>query len=250
MAKNELATRIQMNAAEFQELASEFKVDNSDIMIPKILLMQPSSVMVADDKVNARIGDFRNSVNAEKLGTILEPLLFIPFHFTKIWDIIDPEQNNKWLRSDPFNPGDENLPWNYEEEGVKRERVKRLNFFGFIPQQVEAGNILPMVLSFKSTGYREGTKILTQMKLNIAQKKLPWNTVYSLGGEKKKNDDDQTYCVPRISAVGDTHEDTLLLCMEWYRNIKNMTAKVVVDDSDVVGEYTKEAKKASDVGKY
>jgi hypothetical protein len=246
----ELATRMDMNPAEFADIADDFKIDNSDILIPKILLMQPSSEMVADEKIEARIGDFRNSVSGFKVGSILEPFLFIPFHYTKKWDVVVKE-GNKWVRTEPFNVGDENLPWEYEEAGTQMKRVQRLDFFGFVPGLVDKGEILPMVFACKSTGYKEGKKILTQMKVNIAQKKLPWNTVYAIGGEKRKNDDDQTYCVPKIQIAGDAHEDHLRLCMEWYRNIKNMTAKVVVDESDVESEYTKDATRdVADTGKF
>ncbi len=245
----ELSTRMAMDATEFEQLAEEFKVDNSDILIPKILLMQPSSELVADGK--ATIGDFRHSVNSDKIGTIVEPFLYVPFHYTKIWDVVNADENNKWMRSEEFKAGDETLPWEYKEEGKNLKRIKRLNFFGFIPAELEKGNTLPMVLSFKSTGYREGTKILTQMKLNISQKKLPWNNVYAISGEKKKNDDNQTYCVPKVETAGEAHEEYLKLCMEWYRNMKNMTVKAVVDDSDVAKEYTRDAvKDVSDTGKF
>lgn len=246
----ELATRVDMPLAEFQELAEEFKIDKSDILIPKILLMQPSSELVADGK--ATIGDFRNSVSGAKVGTILEPFLFIPFHYNKIWDIVDADEGNKWLRSEPFKSGaDEELPWEFEEAGKKFKRIKRVNLFGLMPKEVEQGNTLPLVLSFKSTGYREGTKILTQMQLNLSHKKLPWNTVYAISGEKRKNEDNQTYCVPKVEVAGEAHEDHLRLCMEWYKQVKSMAQRIVVDESDVTKEAGADlAKEVSDTGKF
>lgn len=225
-------------ASMIDEVLADFKVDSSDILIPKILLMQPSSEMVADGK--ATIGDFRNSVSGEKHGTIVDPFLFVPFHFVKKWDILDADANNKWVESKPFLPGDESLPWEFTELGKKFKRVKRIDMFGFIPGEVSVGNILPMTLSFKSTGYREGTKILTQFILNINKKKLPWANMYSISGEKKKNDDNQTYCIPKVDLAGEAAPEFLELCMQWYKNIKQSLVKVTVDDSDVAKEVATE----------
>lgn len=250
MSKKEVATKTTGSVAvpsEFEEIFQDFQIDSSDILIPKILLMQPGSSFVTDGE--ATIGDFRNSVTKEKLGSINESFAFVPFHFTKSWDIV--ADGGKWVRSEPFNPGDETKPWEFEEEGTKYKRIKRLDFFGFPLKKIEEGVQLPMTLSFRSTGYREGTKILTQFKLNIAKKKLPWADVWGIKGEKLKNEDSQTYCVPRVDIVGNSDEDTLKLCLDWYKNIKNMTVKVVVDDSDVKREYTNDAlKDVSDTGNF
>lgn len=232
---------------EFDFIAQDFKIDSSDILIPKILLMQPTSVFVADEV--ASLGEFRNSVTKEKIGSINDPFSFIPFHFTKQWDIMDDD--GSYIRKEVFNPGDENLPWEFEEGGVKLKRIKRLDFFGFIPKKLEEGHTIPMILSFRSTGYREGTKILTQFQLNISKRKLPWSDVWSIKGEKRKNESNQTYCVPMIDMVGDASVDQQKICMDWYKNIKMNASKIVVDDSDVMKDVqTSAAKDVSDTGKF
>lgn len=240
-------TNAVATAEEFDFIAEDFKIDSSDILIPKILLMQPTSVFVNDEV--ASLGEFRNSVNKEKVGSINEPFLFVPFHFTKQWDIINDDGD--YIRKEAFNPGDENLPWEFKEGDANLKRIKRLDFFGFIPKKLEEGDTLPMILSFRSTGYREGTKILTQFKLNISKRKLPWSDVWSISGEKKKNESNQTYCVPKVDMVGDTSQEVQKTCMEWYKNIKSLASKIVVDDSDVQKEAASDAMKdVSDTGKF
>jgi len=74
----------------------------NDIIIPKILPMQGLSVMVADGK--AMMGEFRDSLSGEKLGSIAEPIPFIPFHVEKVWDILEEDGDQyKWVRSEPLS---------------------------------------------------------------------------------------------------------------------------------------------------
>lgn len=236
VVKKDQLTSLAINEGDFADIANEFNIDSSDILIPKILLMQPTSVFVTDGE--AVLGDFRNSVTKEKIGTVNEPFEFIPFHFTKTWDIVSVDDTSKYIRKEEFKIGGENLPWEFVEEGKNLKRIKRLDFFGFTPKALERGDILPNILSFRSTGYREGTKILTQFKLNISKKKLPWSNIWTIKGEKKKNENNQSYCVPKIDIAGDTPEETLKVCLDWYKNIKSMASRIKVDDSDVEREVT------------
>jgi len=249
--KESALTPVVGTIEDLQDVLGSFKVDSSDILIPKILLMQPTSDMVTDGV--ATIGDFRNSVTKEKMGTIVEPFEFVPFYHTKTWDIHDPNDNNKWLRSEEFNAGDESLAWEFKEDGRDLKRVKRVDLYGFIPSEVEKGRDLPVILSFKSTSYREVTKILTEMKLNASKKKLPWATYFNIGGEKIKNEDNQVYCVIKANLGGETPLQYQKLCLDWWKNIKGNAVKVSVDNSDVspVEEVRKEtAKDVSGTGKY
>lgn len=241
------SNQLALQNTELDEIFVDFKIDSSDILIPKILLMQPSSVFVVDG--DATLGEYRNSVTKEKIGSITESFAFVPFHFTKCWDIV--ADGGKWLRREEFKPGDESLPWEFDEEGVRCKRIKRLDFFGFPLKKLAEGDQLPMILSFRSKSYREGTKMLTQFKLNISKRKLPWSDVWGIKGEKKKNEDNQTYCVPKIDVIAETDEDTLRHCMDWYKNIKAMASRIIVDDSDVKREVTSDAlKDVSETGDY
>jgi hypothetical protein len=218
----------QVSEFDFNEIAAEFKIDSSDILISKILLMQPTSSFVGDGI--ATLGDYRDSVTKEKIGSINDPFKFVPFHFTKCWDIIAP--GGKWLRREPFNPGDESLAWEFQEGDLTMKRVKRLDFFGFVPKDEGFTEELPKIVSFRSTGYREGTKILTQFQMNIGKRRLPWSDVWEISGERLKNAENQSYCVPQVQMVGVSDQDTVKHCMTWYKTIKTMGSKVVVDESE------------------
>lgn len=215
-------------------------VGTSDVVIPKILPMQGLSQLVIDEK--ARIGDFMDSVSGEKLGSISEPIQIIPFMVQKFWDIMeeDDEGNFKWVKSEPLieNPLEkgynDNLPWSDKIDGVEVKRVRRMNFFCLIPKELAKGNDIPYILSFKSTSFREGKKLFTQMFVRNKKAGLaPCAFSFILAGVKQKNDKG-TYVVPTLSMGPKATNEEVAKAFEWYKLIKGGGVKV--DDSDLERE--------------
>lgn len=207
----------------------------NDIIIPKILPMQGLSVMVADGK--AMMGEFRDSLSGEKLGSIAEPIPFIPFHVEKVWDILEEDGDQyKWVRSeplieDPTKAGyNDNLPWTDKVDGIEVKRVRRMNFYVMLPSQIDAGIAVPYVLSFKSTSYREGKKLFTQMYMRNRKANLPPpGYTFILSGVKQKNDKG-TFIVPTIELGPLTPASQISECLSWYKLIKKGAVKV--DDTE------------------
>jgi hypothetical protein len=249
---NEVALK-QTNAVALDvvdDLFEGLEIDSSDILIPKLLLMQPSSQLVGEEK--AQIGEFRDSVSGDKLGSIVDPIVIVPFHFRKSWDIMNADDNNSWLRNEPFTPANALLPWTDKVDGMNIKRIKRLDFFCMVPAQLEKGKVLPMVVSFKSTGYKSGSVILSnwqeartkvqQLKEQalanpklaadiLAQAKPYFSTSFVLSGNKFKNEKNQIYCVPSIQVGAEVPVEVQKLCLQWLHTVK--TAKnIVVDTSD------------------
>lgn len=239
----ELATKasaeVAQHAALVDDVFGDLAIEQSDLVIPKVLLMQPVSAMVAEGK--AQIGDFRHSLSGEKLGTILDPLVIVPFHYSKCIDIVDGA-TGKLIRKDEYNIANAKLPREDKENGQPIRRYQRMDFFCMVPKLLESGSSLPVVVSFKSTGYRAGGIILTQwqdinagnMKAKqegrIADLRLPFSKMFALAGVKTTNDKKQTYCAPSIQVCGDTPQDLQGLCLQWLKTIKSGAAKV--DDRD------------------
>lgn len=223
------------------DVFDDLQVDSSDIVIPKLLLMQQSSQYVAAEK--AKLGDFVHSLTGDKLGSIVEPVEIVPFHYRKSWDIVNKDDNNSYLRNEPFTPENADLPWEDKEEGMNIKRIKRLDFFCMVPKQLAAGSLLPMVVSFKSTSYKTGAIILTewseikarnemlkkQGQLNAL--KLPFSKSFVLAGVKLTNDKKQTYCASSVVAGVDVPVDTQKLCLDWLKTLRT-SKNVVIDDSE------------------
>ena len=103
--RKDMQTKTQASALaipqEMMGWGSDVKV-GKDILLAKILPTQPSSEFVTDGK--AQIGEFRDSLSGAKLGSIAEPLAFLPFHLEKMLDILEDDGTGqfKWKESFPL----------------------------------------------------------------------------------------------------------------------------------------------------
>jgi hypothetical protein len=208
-----------------------------DILLAKILPMQPSSEFVTDGK--AQIGEFRDSLSGSKMGSIAEPMEFLPFHAEKMWDIMEDDGSGqyKWKQSfplieDPLHKDfNDNLEWQGMENGVAIKRIRRFNFYVMIPSEIALGTGVPYVLSFKSTSLKEGKKVLNQMYLRNTRAQLPPpGYLFKLSGTKRKNDKG-TFIVPTVELARKSEQAEMLECFNWYKLI--MAGQVKVDESDV-----------------
>lgn len=208
-----------------------------DMVLAKILPMQMSSKMVADDK--AKFGEFRDSMTGERLGSIAEPIPLLPFHVQKFWDIQEADEQGKfkWVRTEPLiedpisKDYNDNLPWQDKIEGRDVRRIRRMNFFVLRPSEIEEGSSIPMVLSFKSTSYKEGKKLLTQMYMRNRRIGLPPpGHIIILAGTKEKNDDG-SWVVPNYELGPKATPAQMQEALNWFKIINKGGVKV--DDSDL-----------------
>ena len=208
-----------------------------DMVLSKILPMQMTSKLVEADK--AKFGEFRDSVSGDKLGSITEPIPLVPFHVQKFWDILEatPDGKFKWARTeplveDPVSPGyNDNLPWMDKVDGKDIKRVRRMNFFVLRPEEIANGSSIPYVLSFKSTSYKEGKKLLTQMYMRNRRVNLPPpGHVIILSGTKQKNDDG-SWITPSYELGPKATTEQMQDALNWFKVINKGDVKV--DESDV-----------------
>lgn len=212
-----------------------------DIVIAKILPMQASSHLVGDGK--AAIGDYRDSLTGAKIGSIVEPIEVIPFHVEKFWDIqkdVDGSGQFKWVRSeplieDPVSPGyNDNLPWKDKEDGEEIKRIRRMNFYVLLPSEVAGGSDVPYIFSFKSTSFKEGKKVFTQMYMRNRRAQLPPpGYLFKIGGVKQKNDKG-SFVVPTVELGRKATPEEISACLNWFKLVKKGAIKV--DTSDEGGE--------------
>ena len=213
-------------------------VGAQDIILAKILPMQPTSQFVAN--MQAQIGEFRDSLSCSKLGSIVEPLEILPFFVRKSWDIHKQDKESgqfKWAESEPLieNPAqagyNDNLPWHDTINGEEIKRIRRMDFFVMLPSEIKTGESVPYVLSFKSTSFREGKKIFTQMYLRNKKAGLPPPAyTFKLAGSKQKNDKG-TFIVPSVELGRKATAEEISECLSWFKTIQQGTVKV--DESDL-----------------
>jgi hypothetical protein len=250
MAKNEVAknqTMSDLPANVAQGGWGTEGVDSSDILIPKLLMMQGLSKLVSADK--AQMGDIVNSVTNEVLGTAREkdrkPVTIIPIMTYKTWvehEIIGDKR--KFLRIIPMDKTNADLPNESEGTGeltgklISRDRA--LNFYVLVKGD-ESG--LPYAMTFKRTSYRTGQKLATHFKTcelaALRGKPVPpAATTFNVCGNKVTNDDG-TFYVLDIEPGEKTTGDDLQRAYEWWMTLKKSTVKV--DNSDLTTDSAAEA---------
>lgn len=196
------------------------QIGSSDIIIPRILVMQGLSEFVTSG--SAKFGDFVNSLTSEVVGSIQKPLKFIPFYIDKLHKV-SKEINGKYVvdHFEPLTPLNERLPWEDVKDGRKIKRENMYNVYAVIP-----GYPLPVMFSFKSTSLKAGKKLATQMyALNMQTYKLPpCATVMELVGEKRQNDKG-VFTVVDVRVANNSTKEEIAECSKWISIVKSGKAQ-------------------------
>jgi len=209
--------------ATYDEAYGTEDIDNEDIIIPKILVMQGMSKRVTEGK--AKLGDMVDSLSGEILGDVEKAVDFIPFKTFKTWIIFHDKEYVETVALTPENKG-----WAIEEEvdGVQIRRDKVFNAYCLLPEQIEQGEFLPFVLSFRRTSYYAGRKLATAFAKLRMFNKPAFCKVFRLVSEKQTKDK-HTFFTFDLAQVGDSTEDQMQHCKMWYDIVKGKQ----VDDSDL-----------------
>jgi hypothetical protein len=169
------------------------EVLSGDIVVPKILLMQGLSKLVAEDR-KAQSGDIVRSTTEKKIGDDKSaPIAFIPLKLMNTWREEEKMgQKFAFRRSIPRTPGNENQPWSFFRNPQGQEfdkpgslgatewrRVKEISCFVLLPGDIDAfeaemkkaeetgempdlnSTILPNMISFRSTSFNAGKTVAT-----------------------------------------------------------------------------------------
>ncbi len=204
------------------------EIANEDLVIPKILLMQPMSVLVTEGI--AKIGEFRDSLNKDRsLGSDKSPVEIIVFGSFKTWIEYKDGEYDTTKKMDATNadlPLEEIL-----EDGSVITRDKVLNFYNLVAGDISSGEAFPFVLSCRRSSYQTGKKLSTHIKKLQMFKKPSAAKVFSLSSRKETNEKG-TFFVTDVEVLRDATSEEMATAYEWYKLLAK--AKVKVDESDLV----------------
>jgi len=209
--------------ALYDEAYGTEDIDNEDLIIPKILVMQGMSKKVTEGK--AKLGDMVDSLGGEILGDAEKPIEFIPFKTFKTWIIFHDDEYKETI---PVTAANKNLAIEEDVDGTSVRRDKVYNVYCLLPHQIEEGEFLPFVLSFRRTSYYTGRKLATAFAKMRMFKKPAFSKVFRLSSEKQTKDK-HTYFTFDIEPVRPSTDAQMKECKTWYDVVNNK----VVDDSDL-----------------
>ena len=198
-----------------------------DIVIPALILCQQMSDFVAVENI-AKMGDYVDSVSHKNFGPVLKDL--VPFYMQKSWQVEKTNAKGKYeyVRTEPMDINNENLPYEFEEGGAKMRRLYTYRFFVMVP-----GEILPYTLKLKSSSRNAGKELFTEMyvKNMMGKPQLPpAGRTFTLASKTEKNDDG-TFAVSTIKMGERTPHERVMEAFEWLKSVRSDNA-VVVDDKD------------------
>ncbi len=227
-----------------------YEGDPDDLLIPRLLVGQSMSEVVQKELIS--VGTIYRSTTKEGVGGKGKPFLIIPLALTKTWVLTHrkpPATKFEFLRIEAHTASNKDSDWEWSEGGVDYKRTKSLNFFCLLPSDIDKdamskkaftdnGEIpdlddalLPCMLSFQSTSYKEGKRLTTHFALAGEAGLPPFINSFAIDSEMKENALGRYY-VLKVSKGGKTESAQLPVCRKWYDLVATQNLKVD-EDHDV-----------------
>lgn len=218
-------------AALFSAAPTEIDFDPSDILIPKILLMQGPSKLVAQGE--AAQGDMINSVTNLKVGDKKNPISFAPLMSYKTMMIMkDKGGMFVYDRIENWNPiKHANAPWEFKEENVLKRNYPMLNFYVMLKSDLEKGSGFPCLIGFRSTSYKAGQKLINIFAEAAELGKKPFARMVSLSCKLEQGEKGPFHMFD-IKAEGETEVAYGPKLVKWETILKQ--GKHKIDDKEEV----------------
>jgi hypothetical protein len=229
-------SNVQSRAMTLAKEMQELGVTAQDLVIPKLLLMQPTSEYVGADK--AKVCDIVNSQTQEVIAGPTSPIEIVPLKMYKTWRISDmSEQPPKFMRNEPFTSDNANASWEGTEvvdgEEVPIRRDLCLNFFCLLKKDIENNEAFPVVVTFKRTSAFAGKTLATHLFMMVTLRRKPYSKSVQLK-VKKEQKEKNTYAVFEIGQKLELSKEHQAVAEEWLGNLASMNYKVddTEDDAD------------------
>lgn len=202
------------------------EVESTDIRIPRILLMQQMSEMVAQEI--AKPGELVDSTTSQVVCTKQEVLKIVPIYIFKDW-VEQKEINGKYeyVQRMAYGPHNANLPREEVRNGEKFRNVIGINVLAMLEKDINDPSALPVMMTFRMTSLNAGKDISTLgLRAKSVNKPVAAFTI-ALGTELVKNEKGNYY-VMKVKGVENTNNfnEVAPRLHGWYQTFKAGTAKV------------------------
>lgn len=206
-------------------------IEAKDVLIPRIFLAQKMSDVV--DKSDVKAGQFYLSTTKEALSGVGQSLEILILNSFKTWTIEQKKGDKYEYHSiEPYSPSQANLPWDFELMGVTMRRNETFNYYIVLPKDIESGEAIPALLSFRRTQVK-CAKAITSYLMKMKQFKAPaCMYVIELSSHLEENDLG-SFHVPQIKQGRKATLDEMSLCKKWYDSISHGSVKIDSETGEV-----------------
>lgn len=224
VAKKETAGALAIPDAFKKKGTDTSMIDKSDIMIPRLLVMQGLSEFVADEK--AQMGDIVNSVSVEVLGGKSKGVRFIPLSHFKTVAYYRVEKEGEapvYDRTEAWSAQKHtNLEWEQVIDGKKYIVNQCLNFYVMLEKDMDDPSAFPYLLTFRRTSYKNGKKLINHFMQMDMMGVEPWFGVLELTSQKQSNDSG-TFYVFDVRPVGQSKAEWVDKLRGWGETLSKGT---------------------------
>lgn len=212
--------------------AGNEEILSSDIIIPRLMLMQGLSDLVSERKASQ--GDFIRSTTGGVLGTPEKPLSFIPLTFNNQWVLSEKVGKKYEYRStEPMNASNQDAEWEFKKDGGEWKRTKLINLYALLPSDVKLERdslmealksksmpdpstaLMPILISFRGTSYNAGKTVVTHFARAKKYGLPAYVSTLTLSCTQETNDLG-TYYVMKVIEGGKTTPDDQETALDWY----------------------------------
>jgi hypothetical protein len=197
----------------------------SDIIIPKLVLMQASSTLVADND-NLKAGDYIHSVTKEVVGNAKKPIKIIPFYMKKFYRVTVAEGRDfVFDHMEAWDHRNDGAPNEFMHNGKAAQRQKVYQFYALLNDEP-----LPFIVTMKGLSFRTGKQLANEMYLVNQMKQLPPpGRTFELGVEDTEFEG-KKYKAFTVKDAGETPREIVTgTALQW---LKTISAGDVVEHSD------------------
>lgn len=156
--------------------------DTSDIIIPRLMLMQAMSPQVSDGK--AAPGDILESSDSQvvaKLGSRIELIPIMGFKEWYHYEEVPGQAAPEYLGKEPWTQQNKGFLKKETRDGKTILHLPVIDFFMLATNKLED---LPFLVAFKKSSYNSGKKLSTHFQMAPDKKYIPWSSVFTLSGHK------------------------------------------------------------------
>jgi len=208
-------------------------IAKSDLIVPRIQLMQAMSDKVAKDG-SAKAGELRENLVNDMIADVGEKVTVVPVHARTIWLLTEERQVGKKVDRtfkgiEELTPENEMSPFEEElEDGGKLVRTKQIEVYCLL----ESDPTMPFIVSFAKTSLRAGKKMLTQMYMKNQASGLDPSGAKMWIASKQEQGDQGAYYVMDVGFSGLSKNDEVLTALKWYKSITSGQVKVSESSHD------------------
>ena len=218
--------------------------DQKDLIMPKLLLMQPMHPLVVKEK-KRQAGEIASSED----GSVIDenhpegPIELVPFFLQKVWRITKPGEKNSneiFVRIEESNAENSDWQWGaYEENGEDFIRRQSWYLYGYLAHELkEYGNAFPCVVEFRNTSFRIGKQIYSRgAKLRDLGQPLFFNKC--ILSPRQESNDKGTFYVWNLEWEKTTDEEKKCAA-KWFKAVRSSGYRVKEEGQADTTESTEE----------